>query len=422
MEPARRERRNVAILVTSQVLFMVASITVMTLSGVVGQQLSPDPGLATLPIAMMMLGTVVSTLPASLYMKRVGRRRGFITGASLGGVAGGLLSFGAVALGSFWLFCAGNLLLGLYQGFAMYYRFAAADVASPAFRSRAISFVMAGGVAAAFLGPWNASAATGLIAGVPSGGPYLVIALLALLAIALLSRLRVPASGEPRPGDSARPMATIAARPGFVVAVLAGAMGYAIMVLVMTATPLAMRARGFDMGQVAFIMQWHVLGMFAPSFVTGSLIVRFGVPRILLTGALLFTGTALVANLGTDLAHFWVALVLLGIGWNFLFVGGSALLSTVHSEAERGKVQGINDLIIFSLVALGSLMSGALLHRLGWEALNLAMLPAVLLVALAAVWFRPSASPQPAGSPSTPSERQGNGGQSTRTARGPKAP
>ncbi|MCL7942225.1 MFS transporter [Halomonas sp. ATCH28] len=401
MEPARREKQNVAILVSSQVLFMIASITVMTLSGVVGQQLSPDPGLATLPIAMMMLGTVASTLPASLYMKRVGRRRGFITGASLGGVAGGLLSFAAIALGSFWLFCAGNLLLGLYQGFAMYYRFAAADVANPAFRSRAISFVLAGGVVAAFLGPWNASAATDLIADVPAGGPYLVIATLALLAIGLLSQLRVPPSGEPQPGETSRPMAAIAARPSFVVAVLAGAVGYAIMVLVMTATPLAMRARGFEMGQVAFIMQWHVLGMFAPSFVTGGLIARFGVPRILLTGTLLLTGTALVANLGASLAHFWMALVLLGIGWNLLFVGGSALLSSVHTEAERGKVQGVNDLIIFSLVAMGSLMSGALLHHLGWEALNLAMLPAVLLVALAALWLRlaTNAQREDAGSP-----------------------
>jgi len=387
MKAARRETHNVAILVTSQVLFMVASITVMTLSGVVGQQLSPDPGLATLPIAMMMLGTVVSTLPASLYMKRVGRRRGFITGASLGGVAGGLLSFTAIALGSFALFCIGNLLLGLYQGFAMYYRFAAADVASPAFRSRAISFVMAGGVAAAFLGPWNASAATGLIDDVPAGGPYLVIAVLALLAIGLLTQLRVPPGGEPQPGEISRPMTVITTLPGFRVAVLAGAVGYAIMILVMTATPLAMRARGFDMSQVAFIMQWHVLGMFAPSFVTGSLIARFGVSRILLGGAALLIGTVLVANLGTTLAHFWGALVLLGVGWNFLFVGGSALLATVHNEAERGKVQGVNDLIIFTLVALASLMAGQLLHRLGWDALNLAMLPLILLVALATLWF-----------------------------------
>ncbi|WP_220250308.1 MFS transporter [Billgrantia montanilacus] len=404
MKPVRREKRNVAILVTSQALFIIAMVTVMTLSGVVGQQLSTDPGLATLPIAMMMLGTVVSTLPASLYMKRVGRRRGFITGASLGGVGGGLVSFAGIATGSFWLFCAGNLLLGLYQGFAMYYRFAAVDVASPAFRSRAISFVLAGGVVAAFLGPWNASAAKELIAGVPSGGPYLVIATLALLAIGMLSQLRVPPSGEPLPGERSRSMAAIAVQRSFRVAVLAGAVGYTVMTLVMTATPLAMRAQGFEMGQVAFIMQWHVLGMFAPSFITGSLIARFGVDRILLTGAALLAGSAAVAVMGLSIAHFWISLVLLGIGWNFLFVGGSALLSSVHNEAERGKVQGINDLVIFSLVAIGALLAGQLLHRLGWEALNLAMLPLALLVTLATLWFRWSTARQPAGTSSSPTE------------------
>ncbi|WP_445158257.1 MFS transporter [Halomonas sp. E14] len=382
------ERANVAILVTSQTLFMIAMVTVMTLSGMVGQQLSPDPALATLPIAMTMLGTVASTLPASLFMKRVGRRLGFITGAILGGVGGGLVSFVGIALGSFWLFCAGNLLLGLYQGFAMYYRFAAVDVASPAFRSRAISFVMAGGVVAAFLGPWNASAAQHWIAAAPAGGPYLVIALLALVAVGLLSWLRVPASPTAQAVDVARSLAEIAAQPSFRVALLAGAIGYAVMILVMTATPLAMRAHGFSMGQVVFIMQSHVLGMFAPSFFTGGLIARFGVDRVVLAGTALLAAAALVAASGAGLVNFWLALVLLGVGWNFLFIGGSALLSTVHSAAERGKVQGVNDLVIFALVAIGSLLAGQLLHRLGWEALNLAMLPPVLLVALATLWWR----------------------------------
>ncbi|WP_304640032.1 MFS transporter [Pseudomonas sp.] len=388
MDLASLEKRNVAILVISQTLFMVASITVMTLSGVVGHQLSPDPGLATLPIAVMMLGTVISTLPASLYMKRVGRRRGFITGASLGGVCGGALSFVAIAVESFWLFCLASLLLGVYQGFAMYYRFAAADVASPAFRSRAISLVMAGGVVAAFLGPWNASAAIHLIAQVPSGGPYLVIAVLALVAIGLLNQLRVPPAEGTKPSAAPRPMATIASQPTFLLAVLAAAAGYAVMMLVMTATPLAMRNQGFEMSQVAFIMQWHVLGMFAPSFVTGSLIARFGIPRMLVAGTLLFAGTAAIANHGVSLAHYWGALVLLGVGWNFLFVSGSTLLASAHAESERGKVQGVNDLIIFSLVGLGSLMAGAMLHRFGWELLNLLMLVPTLLVALATLWFR----------------------------------
>lgn len=379
----RLEKRNVAILVVSQILYMVAAITATTLGGIVGLQLSPDPELATLPIAMMMLGALLSTLPASLFMLRVGRRTGFMVGASLGGVAGGLLSFAAIGMESFWLFCAGNFLLGLYQGFAMYYRFAAIDVASPGFRSRAISFVLAGGVLAAFLGPWNASKIKGLIAGAVFGGPYLVIGLLALVAVVLTSFLKVPPAGEPQPGEISRPMKVIAAQPNFMVAVLAGTIGYTVMMLVMTAMPLAMSAHGFGMDQAAFIMQWHVLGMFAPSFVTGSLIARFGVIKILRAGTMLLVGTVVASNLGTSLAHFWVALVLLGVGWNFLFVGGSTLLSTIHSEAERGKVQGVNDLAIFSLVTIGSFMAGAMLHRLGWQTLNLAMLPPILLVVLA---------------------------------------
>ncbi|ERS12091.1 MULTISPECIES: MFS transporter [Marinobacter] len=384
------EKRNVAILVICQVMFMIAAITVMTLSGVVGQQLSPDPGLATLPIAIMMLGTVFSTLPASLFMKKVGRRRGFIMGAAIGGAGGGGLSFLGIAVQSFSVFCLGSLLLGLYQGFAMYYRFAALDVASPSFRSRAISFVLAGGVVAAFLGPWNASAMGNLVSEVPSGGPYLVIAILALVAIALLSQLKVPYVGEPHEGESTRSLSAIARSPAFTVAVASGAIGYAIMVLVMTATPLAMRGQSFGMDQVAFIMQWHVLGMYAPSFFTGSLIARFGLGRILVTGCLILVGTAVTTILGTSLVHFWVALVLLGVGWNFLFIGGSTLLSTLHTEAERGKVQGINDLVIFVLVTIGSLMSGTLLHHLGWETMNLLMLAPIGCIALSVLWMRAS--------------------------------
>ncbi|MEE4251296.1 MAG: MFS transporter [Alcanivoracaceae bacterium] len=390
------EKRNVAILVTSQTLYMVASITVMTLSGVVGLRLSPDPGLATLPIAMMMLGALLSTLPASLFMKRVGRQTGFITGAALGGVAGGVLAFVAIAQQSFALFCIGNLLIGLYQGFAMYYRFAAADVASPEFRSRAISFVMAGGVVAAFLGPWNASLTNDWIASVPDGSPYLMIAALALLAIVMLAFLRVPPSGEPQPGDRSRSLREITLQPQFVVAVLAASIGYAVMALVMTATPLSMRAAGFERSQMALVMQWHVLGMFAPSFVTGSLIVRFGVSRIILTGCAMLASSALIASQGSSLMHFFSALVLLGVGWNFLFIGGSTLLTGTHSETERGKVQGINDLMIFAMVTVSSLLAGKLLHLLGWANMNLIMLPLIALVAIITLWLtlRQRAAPQ----------------------------
>lgn len=385
-------KRNIAILATAQVLFMVATSTVMTLSSVVGGELTHQPGLATLPVTAMMVGTVVSTLPASLFMKRVGRRAGFITGTGVGGVLGGAVSFFGIAAGSFWLFCAGSFFIGLYQGFAMYYRFAAAEAAGADFRSRAISLIMAGGVAAAFLGPWNASAAIGLVSAVPFGGPYLNIGLLALLAMGLLTGLKLPdlPAREEGPGAevSSRPMRVIASKQSFIVALTAGAIGYAVMVLVMTATPLAMQGAGFNMDQVAFIMQWHILGMFAPSFITGGLIDRFGLRRILLAGVALLVASAVVALAGLSLTHFWISLVLLGVGWNFLFIGGSTLLAASHTDAERGKVQGVNDLVIFSLVALGSLLAGALLHWLGWKTLNMVMLAPTLIVAVAVLRLR----------------------------------
>jgi len=383
----RHERTNIVILVVAQTLYMVASITVMTLSGVVGAQLAPSLGLATLPVSLMMVGSVLSTLPASLYMRAVGRRVGFITGASMGGIGGGLLCVWGLMQQSFVLFSLGSLLLGLYQGFAMYYRFAAADVAAPHNRSKAISWVMTGGVFAAFLGPWNASVLQDLWPQYPAAGPYLVIAFLALVAIALLSQLRVPAVMESAAPEPARPMPVIARQPAFVVAVLTSAIGYAVMALVMTATPLAMRANGFEMAQIAMIMQWHVLGMFVPSFFTGRLISRFGMPKVSGVGVVLLLGASLVALFGQTLPHYWVALVLLGVGWNFCFIGGSALLASVHSPSERGKVQGVNDLLVFALVAVGSLLAGTLFYSLGWAGLNLAMLPFVALVGVALLWL-----------------------------------
>ncbi|SDU34012.1 MFS transporter [Halopseudomonas salegens] len=374
------EKHNLTILVLCQIIFMITSIGVLTLSGVVGFQLSPDPAWATLPIAAMMFGTLLTTLPASLLMKAIGRRAGFMLGTAVGGLGGSVLCVLAINQHNFWLFALGNLLLGLYQGFAMYHRFAAADVTRLEVRSKAIAWVMAAGVAAAFLGPWNTSLSQQLFPDQPLAGPYLVIAILTGVAVVLLSRLRVPASGEPQAGEVQRPMARIARQPAFILAVSAAAIGYAVMLMVMTATPLAMSAQGLEMSHVAQVMQWHVLGMFAPSFVTGHLIARFGLLRLLLAGCMLFGASVLVALSGNQLGHFVAALVLLGIGWNFLFIGGSSLLTQCHNESERGKVQGINDLLIFSLVTLASLLAGTLLHSLGWIGLNLAMLPAIGVV------------------------------------------
>ena len=380
------ERMNVVLLASNQALFLIAAITVMTLSGVVGRDLAPSPTLAPLPVALMMLGTVTVTLPASLLMKRIGRRAGFLIGTIGGGVAGGAVAAVGVMTDSFLLFSLGNLLLGVYQAFAMYYRFAAADAASESFRSKAISLVMAGGVVAAFMGPWNANYGQALLSAVPQAGPYVIVTGLSVLATILVGLLRIPPAAEPKGGPQ-RPMREIAARPRFAVALISAAVGYAVMILVMTATPLAMRDAGFEMAQAAFVMQWHVLGMFAPSFFTGSLIARFGVRRILGAGGFILLVSAATAISGQTLVHFWVALVALGVGWNFLFIGGSTMLTALHTPDERGKVQGVNDLVVFGLVALGSFMAGTLLHQFGWAGLNVAVAPFVLLALTAVAWL-----------------------------------
>jgi len=381
-----RERSNVAILAANQALFLIAAITVMTLSGLVGQRLTPNPALATLPVAMMMVGVVIAALPASLLMKRVGRRTGFLVGALLGGAGGGVVSILGVAAGSFWLFSAGNLLLGVYQAFANYHRFAAADAASPAFQNQAISLVLAGGVAAAFLGPLNASRTTDLLA-VADAGPYAVIVVLAILGAGLHLGLRIPNEHDARTGHQ-RPLREIMAQPAVPVAMLTATVGYMIMILVMTATPLAMQRSGFELPQAATVMQWHVLGMFVPSFFTGHLIARFGHATILLAGTAVLTGSIATAVADETMAHYLLALVLLGVGWNLLFIGGSALLATTHTPAERGKVQGLNELVIFTAVAIGSLLAGVLLHTAGWARLNLLLLPFVGVAAVATWWWR----------------------------------
>ncbi|MDT8452629.1 MAG: MFS transporter [Gammaproteobacteria bacterium] len=383
-----RERFNIALLAVAQSLFNITAITVMTLSGLMGRELAPDSMLATLPISAMMLGTLLSTLPASLFMQRFGRRNGFLLGTSFGGILGGALSVLAIANASFQLFCFASLLLGIYQGFAMYYRFAAVDVVRPQWHSRAISLVLAGGVIAAFLGPWNASAMLDLLPAVPNAGPYAVITALSVLAMLLLSMLRVPPCREPGIDQPHRPLRAITAQVDFRVAVLAGAVAYAVMVMLMSATPLGMRAAGFAMSDISFIMQWHVLGMFAPSFFTGFLITRFGLGKILLTGCVLLVFSVLTAAAGQTLTHYWLALVLLGVGWNFLFVGGSDLLTHTHTPTERGITQGVNDLIVYGMVVTSSLLSGVLVHYLGWSLLNLSALLPILTTLAVVLWWQ----------------------------------
>ncbi len=384
MKPTSTERRNVLVLASSQSLFTITTITVMTLASVIGLKLSPDPALATLPIAIMMLATVITTLPASLLMKRIGRRNGFILGAVCGIVASALMLL-SMAQTSFYYFCAGMFMLGLYQSFAMYYRFAAADVARSEFRSRAVSYVMAGGVISAIIGPLNARFALDWLPSIPMGGPFLVTAILAIVATGLLLKLRIPANppGEPTTESATtRPLAIIARDVRFLPAIAGSSICFSLMTLYMTITPLGMQEQGFNMAAITMVVQSQVLAMFIPAFFTGTLIARYGLQPILWIGLGLLSVAMVIGALSHTVPMYMASRITLGIGWNFLFVGSAVLLSHTHKPAERGKVQGVNDLTLFSLVTLGSISAAALLQRLGWNGIHLASLIPLAIVAV----------------------------------------
>lgn len=385
MSITKSQKTNVLLLAGGQGLFTIVTITIMTLSSVIGRQLAPWPELATLPAAMMMFATVLTTLPASLLMKRIGRRRGFIMG-TINGAIGGLVCFLGVATESFALFCLGNFFIGLYQSFAMYYRFAAADVTTAEFRSRAVSYVMTGGIIAAVLGPINARITLDWVPAVPYGGPFLVILVLSLLAAFLVNQINIPEHHAPASAATpaaARPLRVIAAHPGFIPAVLCSSICFSFMALYITVTPLAMKDLGFSMTDIAIVTQTQVLAMFGPSFITGSLIARIGLNRILFSGVVLMMLAGLIGAFSDALPGYIASRLSLGLGWNFLFVGGAVLLSTTHNPAERGKVQGINDQVMFILVTIGCLGAATFLSALGWRNLNLAAMVPVLLVGAA---------------------------------------
>lgn len=381
-----RTRRNVLVLAVCQALYLSASSIQVALSGLVGAMLAPDKLLATLPFSLITVMTASTTIPASFVMARLGRRAGFVLGALLGGT-GGAISTIAIFTGSFPAFCLGNALMGCFQAVAQYYRFAAADAAEAAAKARAVSWVMAGGVAAAFLGPAIAGVSKDIFAPVTFAGSYLAISVLAGLSIMLLSLLAIPTPPRTAGAGGGRPLAEIARQPAFVAAVANNVLGYATMVFVMTATPLAAVACGHTSGDAIGIIRMHLIGMFGPSFFTGSLIARFGVTRILLAGAFLLSLSVAVSLSGIALVNFWVALALLGIGWNFMYVGGTALLTTAYRPEERAKTQAANEFLTFGVVALASLASGGVLARLGWQSVNYAVLPILLAATSATVWY-----------------------------------
>jgi predicted MFS family arabinose efflux permease len=379
-----RMKLNVLLLSGCQALMMTANSLLVTVSALVGFQLATDKTLATLPFAVQLFATMMLAIPASLLMKHIGRKRGFMTGVTIG-LAGAVLAMVAITHRDFVLFTAGVGLVGAFNGFGIYYRFAAADVATEAWRSRAVSYVMAGGVIAALAGPNLARWTVDLVPATKFAGSFGGMMLLYVLSFALLSVVRIPPDQEEVSG-LARPLGEIARQPRFLVALVVGAVGYGTMVLVMTATPLAMQFHHHSFADTTFVIQWHVLGMFAPSFVTGYLITRYGVMRIMLAGALMTLACVLTNLTGTEITYFWIALFLLGTGWNFMFIGATTLLTTTYKAAEKAKTQALNDFIVFSVVALSSLSSGALLHYLGWKAVNVAVIPLLLLATATTLW------------------------------------
>ena len=384
MDPAKK---NVAVLALCQVFFTSSAVILAVTASLVGfDMLGEDKTLATAPISGMVIGTALATFPAAMLMKRIGRRAGFRVGALIG-MAGALVASLSIVWLNFWLFSFGVLLLGMFNGFAQHYRFAAADVASVAFRGRAISLVLAGGVAAAFLGPEIAKVSVDIIPAARFLGPYLVIVVLMAATMLVVGLVDIPVQDDGAGETAARPLRVIARQPAFVIAVLASVVGYSVMALMMTATPIAMVSHDHSFGDAAFVIQWHALAMFAPSFVTGSIIRRVGVVNVIIAGIVLIAASIAVALSGTGLAAFWIALFLLGIGWNFMFVGGTTLLTETYRPSERAKVQGVNDLAVFGSVAIASLSSGVLLQSFGWQAVSYGAVPFLLVASIAVAVF-----------------------------------
>jgi MFS family permease len=382
-QPQEHERRNVLLLAGAQALFQTASVLTVTVAGIIGQSLASDKRYATLPVAMMMVGAALTMIPASMLMQRVGRRAGFVLGTLIGVAAAALASL-AVTRYSFVLFVAACGLIGAYQGFAQFYRFAAAEAASVESRARAISWVIAGGIVAAVAGPGIARHTQG-IGAEPFFWSFASLVILGLLATLLVGALKLPPVAADDSAEPARPLAVVVGQRAYLTALVCSAVGYGAMIMVMTATPIAMLQCGFTVGDAASVIQWHVLGMFAPSFFTGDIIRRVGAPLVMAAGALCLTAHAALSLMGNGFSEFAFGLVLVGVGWNFLFVGGTALLAQTYRPSERAKAQGLHDFLVFGVLVAASFSAGGLLNTWGWSSVNLVLLPFLALALVLAL-------------------------------------
>jgi len=391
--------RNVFVLAGCQALLQTGMVMIITSGGLAGYMLATDKSLATLPISFLMIGTMITTIPASLFMGRFGRRAGFWIG-TLFGAASAILAVTSLANGWFWTFCFAHIFYGAYQGFGQFYRFAAAEAATPEYRSRAISYVLLGAAVAAIVGPPLVAYTKDFATSGAFIATYSAIIVLSFAATVVVSFINLPKPVEQKSDIPARPVSVVVRQPTFLVAVIVAAVGFGVMNLAMTATPIAMAHHQHSMTETAFVIQWHVLGMFLPSFFTGSLIARFGAPKIMLTGVGLLLCHVTIALSGVEFLHFASALVLLGVGWNFTFLGGTTLVTETYRPSEKAWTQGIFDFTVFTTVVISSFASGALLHLFGWTGVNMLALPLLLAAGTAPVayvlWSRRQAM-RPAG-------------------------
>src|SRR3954463_7990743 len=377
--------RNIGLLAACQAMLFTNNSTLIAINGLAGLALAPHPALATLTVTCWVLGGALATMPASLHMKRVGRQAGLMSGTAWG-IAGALICGLAIYLQNFWMLCLGTLVWGVYNAYGQYYRFAAADASTPEFRPKAISLVLAGGLVGGILGPTLSRWTVDLL---PQKfmGAYLVLILAAVVAIALLRQIRIPPPSAAERESSGRPLREIAAQPKFIIAVLSGAISYGVMNFLMVSTPIAMQVCGHPYSAAAFVISGHIVGMFGPSFFTGHLIKRFGVLNVMLAGAALNLVCIGIALAGISIAHFWGSLLLLGVGWNFLYTGGTTLLTETYRPEEKAKAQGANDQCIFIMMLVSAFSSGLTVTTAGWERVNFFALPLIAVVAGALIWF-----------------------------------
>ncbi len=380
--------KNILVLAICNALIMSSTSLTMTSSALVGYSLATESIYSTLPLGITYMSVMAGLIPISLFMQKYGRKLGFYIGAASGLLGGGLAAMG-IYTGSFFLFAVAGIFQGFSMASAQFLRFAAAEVVDQEYRSRAISWVLAGGLVAAFLGPSIARFTNQLSSLPPFTVAFGSIIVMSALVLVILSFASLSSPAKSPEVEDKRPLIYIIVLPGFIVAALCAMIAYGTMNLLMVSTPLAMQDSGLTFDQIAVVIQWHIVGMFAPSFFTGHLIHRFGVLKIMLLGIL-----ALCISIGSGVsgdmyAHYLVGLVALGIGWNFLFVGGTTLLTEVHRPSEKGMVQGLNDFLVFSVVATTAAISGYLHFHIGWTVLNLATIPALIIAvsAILVLWF-----------------------------------